>query len=161
MITKDGKVGIGTTDPKNELQIGPQFVLHSKTSNYIGFNCYWVEDAPKYMSGGYSSIIRLGRNISFGVTDITGSENSPLNINYAMNITDNGNVGIGTDLPNAKLDIRGKIYVKTDDDAILTFDNIDNSWQYIEFKNSGVRKIWMGLDDINNFQIVKENGGNI
>jgi hypothetical protein len=57
--------------------------------------------------------------------------------------------------------INGKLTLNSNSDGIMTFNNTDNSWQYFEFKNSGVRKTWLGLDNLNNFNIVKENGGNI
>ncbi len=49
--------------------------------------------------------------------------------------------------------------VTTNTDYPLTFNNTDNSWQYIQFKRSGTRKFWMGLDAGNNFKFTKEGGG--
>lgn len=57
--------------------------------------------------------------------------------------------------------INGFLTLNSNADAIMTFNNTDNSWQYFQFRNSGIRKTWMGLDNLNNFNIVKENGGNI
>ena len=49
--------------------------------------------------------------------------------------------------------------VTTDSDSPLTFNNNDNSWQYIQFQRSGTRKLWMGLNSGNNFVFGKEGGG--
>jgi len=74
---------------------------------------------------------------------------------------ENHNVGIGTNSPAAKLDLRGSMYVETNSDAILTFNNTDNSWQFFQFMQSGIRKTWMGLNTQNDFCITKESGGDI
>ena len=49
--------------------------------------------------------------------------------------------------------------VTTNSDSPLTFNNTDNSWQYLQFKRSGARKLWMGLNSGNDFQLAKEGGG--
>jgi hypothetical protein len=72
-----------------------------------------------------------------------------------------GNAGIGTETPQAKLHVMGKTLIETNDDDVLSFNNTDNSWQYMQFKRSGVRKSWVGLNDLNDFYINKEGGGNI
>ena len=71
---------------------------------------------------------------------------------------ENDNVGIGTDSPAAKLDLRGTMYVETNSDAVFTFNNTDNSWQFFQFKQSGVRKTWMGLNTQNDFYITRKMG---
>ena len=43
----------------------------------------------------------------------------------------------------------------------MTFENTDNSWQYFQFKQSGKRKAWMGLNHKNEFCVNKESGGSI
>lgn len=52
------------------------------------------------------------------------------------------------------------VIVTTNNDSPLTFNNTDNGQQYIQFKRSGVRKLWMGLDG-NNFRFHKEGGGDL
>ncbi|OEK03665.1 hypothetical protein BFP97_20025 [Roseivirga sp. 4D4] len=51
--------------------------------------------------------------------------------------------------------------VTTNSDSPLTFNNTDNSWQYLQFKQSGTRKMWMGLNSGNDFSFTKEGGGNL
>ena len=51
--------------------------------------------------------------------------------------------------------------VTTNSDSPLTFNNTDNSWQYLQFLLSGSRNMWMGLDASSNFALYKENGGSI
>jgi hypothetical protein len=51
------------------------------------------------------------------------------------------------------------VTISSNSDNVLSFDNTDNSWQYLAFKRSGVRKLWMGLDSGNDFGFTKEGGG--
>ncbi len=51
--------------------------------------------------------------------------------------------------------------ITTNSSSPLTFNNTTNSWQYLQFQQSGSRKAWMGLNSSNDFCIYKENGGGI
>ncbi len=61
---------------------------------------------------------------------------------------------------NGELTVNGKTTISTNSDAIISLLNTDNSWQYIQFLQSGTRKAYVGLDASNNFVLAKENGGN-
>jgi hypothetical protein len=61
---------------------------------------------------------------------------------------------------NGELTVNGKTNINTNSDAVLNFSNTDNSWQYIQYIQSGLRKAYLGLDAGNNFILGKENGGN-
>ncbi len=53
------------------------------------------------------------------------------------------------------------ITVSTNHDAVMTFNNTDDAWQYFQFKRNGLRNAWMGLGAGNTFNIYKERGGHI
>ena len=60
---------------------------------------------------------------------------------------------------NGSLNINGITRIYTDSDPPLSFYNTDNSWQYMQFFQSNVRKAYVGLDNNNKFVFGKENGG--
>ncbi|MCS3798188.1 hypothetical protein [Niastella sp. OAS944] len=73
-----------------------------------------------------------------------------------------GRVGIGTSSPQNALDVvGGSVLIETNNDPVLTFNNNDNSWQYLQFNRSNVRQLWMGLDGGQDFYFTKETQGNL
>ena len=84
-----------------------------------------------------------------------------LALNAQISVKNTGNIGIGTSAPTQKIHIAGRTLIETNDDEALTFNNTDNSWQYLSFKRSGVRQLWMGLDGGTDFTFSKEKPGNM
>ncbi len=90
----------------------------------------------------------------------SGDNNADLFVNQDGNVT----VGLSQTsnlLVNGSVSTHDIVNISTDNDNVLTFQNSDNSWQYISFYTNSTRKTWMGIDPNNNFNISKENGGNI
>lgn len=105
--------------------------------------------------GGVAPKIRLGKYLNQGWSDWETFYTS-------------ANANLSTvDWKTDRIFVSGKSYfdapvrINTDNDAVLTFNNTDDSWQYMQFKQSDLRKVWVGLDTANNFNIKKEKGGNI
>jgi hypothetical protein len=143
-ITSDGKVGIGTTDPGEKLNVRGNLRLGSDTNeNYIAFS--GTTDDPGYIhtyigereysprcselllfkgndnrNGSGADRVRLiGGEIRFDTFDnpVWGSFDSVAknaNVKNQMTILDNGNVGIGTSEPSAKLEVAGNIKMSGD-----------------------------------------------
>ncbi|WP_440066366.1 cell wall anchor protein [Tenacibaculum discolor] len=55
----------------------------------------------------------------------------------------------------------GRLNINTTTHGVLNFSNPNNTWQYIQYIQSGVRKAYVGISPSNNFVIGKNDGGNI
>ncbi len=99
-----GYVGIGTTNPQEKLQIGNTFTFHDSGNKVIGF-LYKPSGGLDLDATKYSAEIRFdptGGNLRFGTS--SSLTNNP---SGHLAITKDGNVGIGTDSPTAKLEVLG------------------------------------------------------
>ncbi len=126
VISQDGNVGIGTILPGAKLDVSggeiwqsygpskPQVALTSNANQaIIRFNQHW-DDGYKYSTDGGAAEISVGTGSSpgniFFKTAPSGQANASLSLNTRMAIVENGNVGIGTTSPEAKLDVDGDVY---------------------------------------------------
>ena len=102
-------------------------------------------------------------------SDNSGGSKHQLNFNSGGIFYRTGSIGAGwndwyellTKDADGSISNKAPIRITTNSDSPLSFINTDNSWQYIQFIQSGSRKVYVGLDTNNNFVITKENGGNI
>ncbi|QHO62982.1 hypothetical protein MICH65_0001 [Candidatus Chazhemtobacterium aquaticus] len=146
-ISNDGKVGIGTTSPLSELHIPngtirtDGFVSESDWGSF-GFNMYWdnTQSQWEYASNGYASLIQQdGTNGGLYIATATsGTAGNLASWSKALTIDVDGNVGIGTDTPQAKLDIAGASSTITNTSGDITI-------------NSASGKISFAGDSLNNF----------
>jgi hypothetical protein len=98
-ITPDGNAGIGNTAPRRRLQIG-------SVVNGIGFDPADVSPNAGYIRFGDNT----GWKLHFGrEQEGVGSPPNTGTAGVLMTIQDNGNVGIGTTAPGARLDVQGDI----------------------------------------------------
>ncbi|MFA5024012.1 MAG: hypothetical protein WC523_03610 [Patescibacteria group bacterium] len=115
VINNQGYVGIGTTNPGAKLQV---------VGAANGWAGWFVGDSTTGQS--YGTTVRAGTNSS----DIAFEVSSQTNTNYLRvrgdgQTTIQGNVGIGTTLPTAKLDVRGDLIVRHAGDyaGVIRVDN--------------------------------------
>ncbi|WP_299158426.1 cell wall anchor protein [uncultured Tenacibaculum sp.] len=102
-------------------------------------------------------------------SDNSGGLKHQLNFNTGGIFYRRGSIGTGwnnwyellTKDADGSISNKAPIRITTNSDSPLSFINTDNSSQYIQFIQSGSRKVYVGLDTHNNFVITKENGGNI
>ena len=147
-IDLNGNVGIGTTSPEAKLQIFSSTVSDAlmlsgsslsnnarKFSGIIGKHytnteepsgIIWYDSnvsSSEVNFGGGTSILNAPTDIVFwaaaNTTTTTGTEYLHIYGNGAKVILPNGNVGIGTSAPNAKLEVSGNIYTTNNTNFLL------------------------------------------
>ncbi|PIZ62293.1 hypothetical protein COY16_04715 [Candidatus Roizmanbacteria bacterium CG_4_10_14_0_2_um_filter_39_13] len=146
MRITNGNVGIGTASPQSKLHVystgtasKPNLLI---VNNYgtggggdlVGIGFEAGENASAHGPKGSLGYVRTG---SYGTGDFVFLQNSTSDssattiANEVMRITNVGNVGIGTTLPGAKLDVRGEIVGRLDSNQtsvnVLSLQNLDNT----------------------------------
>lgn len=123
VVTDDGNVGIGTTTPTMPLQLGSQFGIFPGSSTYnsghIVFNATPTGTGWEMLESGYPTEIALTNtrpdfipgSIAFftGPYMTKGTTFDGTILTAKMTISNDGDVGIGTTTPQAKLQVAGTI----------------------------------------------------
>ena len=120
-ITKDGNVGIGTSNPKEKLQIGDRMTFHDGGYKVIGYNAYYdgVNDrriVPDYVSGmaftnvGDIFFRTAGDGPAEGILDegAYSTFNTP-----PLIVKNDGKIGVGTENPDHPLEMASGAHVTT------------------------------------------------
>jgi hypothetical protein len=165
-ITSGGNVGIGTTSPDSQLSLAGYGAISMVTGNTKGFvtHQYGADTGKDYLSVGsnftrtngltgniniggmYSSEIRLENQTAFAggesqVVIATTNIGGTIPIDRFV-VKGNGNVGIGTSIPNYSLDVNGT----TNLNGVVQFPN--NTWMYTPDGNNRIYLITGGATQI-------------
>ncbi len=166
-VIANGMVGIGTPNPVYDLQVeGSTFIR-----DYLKFGATLttssIHSVPIIGSHTDKTLMLIGRgtapdDIAFYTYEDGATVTEAMRIKASTQ-----QVGIGTSSPASTLHVAGatqvdgSIYVNTNGDSPISFNNTDNSWQYMQFLRNGTRYTWMGMHSGNDFVITKEQGGDI
>ena len=112
MITQSGNVGIGTTNPTYKLDVNGAVASYGSTNQYLIAHTTAGSgtNAAVEIRGGASNadwLIGTNRGDIWGAGDTLAFYKNAGAYGAKMVIQDNGNVGIGTTSPNARLELVG------------------------------------------------------
>jgi hypothetical protein len=139
-ILSNGKVGIGTNAPVRLLSLvtssnddGLQIRRNSNTTNDFASLAFRINTSENNLNYGEIRAIRTNR-VNQGDTDLSfHTFVGPGTLNERMRIRDDGNVGIGTTSPGAKLEVNGNQKIKLQ----LFIDNSTNAGENAIVLDSG------------------------
>ncbi len=142
-------VGIGRSTP---ITGADKFSIEGNTPFYFGMYVRQAND------GGLSFIgYSHGTTVQTSAwTEFDGDRWGVWNNGAHLNVMSNGNVGVGTQLPQSKLDILSN-------GPMLRFSATDHAYAEWYLSNFGGRAAWLGygIPGDNTFRLQNETGGNI
>jgi len=110
-ITSNGNVGISTSNPQERLDVRGDILIRSSTPNFKLQSANGSN--PYYLAANISDVVDGGVQIGKGSDLNTGTS--------LLTLLSNGNAGVGTNNPQAKLHVRGSLRV--DGSSSTTFNN--------------------------------------
>lgn len=150
-ILESGNLGIANITPADKLVIGSSVSIHDGGDKVIGLG--WSPGSSKAILAGQPAEIRLepsSGKLSFGTDPTARSIGATVGLQKRMTITSQGNVGIGTDVPNVKLNVltsdATSVYIQsntTDNNGMMVLNaNTDQNWgnnwhEFMMFQKQG------------------------
>lgn len=141
-ITSTGNVGIGTTTPSSPLSFGKDVYGSADSENFYRIK---IQD-----QGGVHNDVGIGQsasgNMAFNVTAGQATIFNQGTDGERMRIHDNGNVGIGTTSPDAKLDIESnhsQLRLTDSDDSTYTLFSSSGNKLAIRQNSTGADHLWL------------------
>jgi hypothetical protein len=148
-INSSGNVGIGTTSPASKLQVAGTIDVNTASSGLPTIKLSHTN------TGADNFEIKAGTtgvaNSGFSIRDVDASANR-------LVIDSDGNVGIGTDAPEKKLQVSGDAKI----DTFLTVGDSGqaNTYLYLLSSTSGTSNLRMGDTDTDAGAIIYSNASN-
>jgi len=147
VLKGDGKVGIGTTSPAHKLSVNQNTYASGSDAPEaalgITIGDYWTTS-----TGAALTIKNAGHRGAVG--HVSGSPLFRADFNNAtgMILDKNGNVGIGTASPSARLQVQGAINTSSGAAVVEVYTNLSSGTDAQMASNAGGANIHM---DVNNF----------
>lgn len=149
-IQSTGNVGIGTTSPATLLQVGSS-TTRGAINIIDGTGVLPALSLTNAASGGHQFTFYGGAS-GAGNLDLYDQTAAA----YRMTILSNGNIGIGTTSPGAKLDVNGVI--RTVPASGLFFDNAANFWRISQTVTGLSGKLQFTQDGVADIFTLQGNG---
>lgn len=124
-IMHNGNVGIGTSNPNGGLTLyGPASLALPVNIQGSGGPTKELVFGRGGLTTGFAAITgvdngQYGGGLSF-IVKPSGSDNFPTNAIQAMVLDWNGNMGLGTGSPTQRLDVNGRVRIRTIDTGVAT-----------------------------------------
>jgi len=108
-ITTAGKTGIGSTNPKELLQVNGNIATSGNNKGYR-FNTYY-NGGNKFLASGYGAALTFDSTgtLQFAHSSASCSADGAVTLNNVFAITKNGKVGINTSTPSEALTVNGVV----------------------------------------------------
>ena len=111
-IKNDGKVGIGSSAPKGDLQVNGHLIFDrtSGSKDYMIGNNIYNDGGWKYIDNGFGSILTFSNSGTIGMSTFpSGTAGATASISNKFYMNNNGNIGLSNTDPSSMLDINASL----------------------------------------------------
>lgn len=150
-ILENGNIGFSNLAPTDRLVIGNTYAFHDGGNKVFGFG--WSPGSGRNLLTGYSAELRFDPNsgkFSIGTDPSSRTAGSSSGVMSRMIITNQGNIGIGLDNPNARLHVSTsdassfivQSTVSDNNGMVVLNANTSSNWssnwhEFVVFQNQG------------------------
>lgn len=173
MTIASGNVGIGTTNPREGMEVFRGHFFHLGGDLIHGFNTYYGGSPVVHRFGGYAGtqyagLIRFNPtegSFTFENSTAAGAVDSAVILQKNLKITSAGNIGIGTTVPTNRFYVDAPVSTTVDAASAASRIGTGNVGLYTGVMNASPYPVWMQSYDeaysVNRAMALNPNGGNV